>query len=94
MRGCLDGAAVAPGRETNTMCEAPSTTWVFAPDRRAMNSCVAGGMIPSAPPIKLYRDGLPCLRTGGGFAQGGAGGRALRDRLRSVELGRIGPEPS
>lgn len=76
------------------MCEAPSMIWVFAPDRRAMNSCVAGAVFLSAPPIKLYRNGLPCLRTGGGFAQGGAGGRALRDRLRSVELGRIGPEPS
>ncbi|MFE4575857.1 hypothetical protein [Streptomyces chartreusis] len=76
------------------MCEASSTIWVFAPDRQAMNSCVDGVMILSAPPIKLYRDGLPCLRTGDGFAQGGAGGRALRDRLRSVELGRIGPEPS
>ena len=53
MRGCLDGAAVAPGRETNTMCEAPSTTWVFAPERWAMNSCVAGGMILSAPLIRL-----------------------------------------
>ncbi|WAZ27359.1 hypothetical protein STRCI_006063 [Streptomyces cinnabarinus] len=58
-------ATVAPGRETNTMCEAPSTTWVFAQERWAMNSCAAGGL-----------------------AQGGAGGRALCDRVEGGFLRR------
>jgi len=58
-------AAVVSGCETKTRCEAPRTTCTRAPDRWAMNCWAAGGMILSAPLIRLYV-GIVCQACGPG----------------------------